>query len=399
MTAPALTGVLATGGVPGSGWSAVVGRIGELDGLIRGLDPAWTGLLDDAAVAADATTATGPATGPAAASPAATGTTPTFALARPAAGGSVDPAADPPVAFRSPLPGATVSQPFGPTTLALEPPATVDGVRYAHFHAGVDLAAPLGTPVLAAAVGTVVLAGRVPDGAVDVRIRHADGSETLYGHLDPTLDVHVGDQVEAGQQLGRVGLTGATTGPHLHFALTRGGEPLDPAAWLAAGRLPGAAPAAGVSASTDGAADQAGTLARFDAVASTIPYATEIRRAAVSAGVDPLLLASLVQAESSFHPTVVSSAGAMGLTQLMPATARSLGVSQPFDPVQNLGGGARYLAEDLRAFGRVDLALAAYQAGKGAVRQYGGIPPYPSTQAYVRRILGTWAGYLEGPSA
>lgn len=115
-------------------------------------------------------------------------------------------------------------------------------------------------------------------------------------------------------------------------------------------------------------------------------FAGAIRQAAQSAGVEPKLLAALTWAESGFNPGAGSSAGAVGLTQLMPGTAAGLGVD-PSDPVQNLLGGARYLAGQLQRFGRVDHALAAYNAGPSAVVKAGGIPPYPETQAYVTRVL------------
>ena len=117
------------------------------------------------------------------------------------------------------------------------------------------------------------------------------------------------------------------------------------------------------------------------------PWAGAIEAAATQAGVDPRLLAALTQAESGFNPGALSGAGAVGLTQLMPGTAAGLGVD-PTDPLANLDGGARYLAGQLDSFGRVDLAVAAYNAGPGAVRQAGGVPDYPETQAYVRRVLG-----------
>ena len=119
------------------------------------------------------------------------------------------------------------------------------------------------------------------------------------------------------------------------------------------------------------------------------PWAGAIDAAAGKAGVDPRLLAAITQAESGFNPGALSGAGAVGLTQLMPGTASGLGVD-PTDPVANLAGGARYLAGQLDSFGRVDLAVAAYNAGPGAVRQAGGVPEYPETQAYVRRVLGNY---------
>lgn len=113
-----------------------------------------------------------------------------------------------------------------------------------------------------------------------------------------------------------------------------------------------------------------------------------IEQAASSAGVDPALFESLVAAESSFDPNVTSRAGAMGLSQLMPATARGLGVSNPYDPEQNLMAGAKYLSQMLAKFGGdPKLALAAYNAGPGAVERAGGVPPYRETQNYVKRIL------------
>lgn len=104
-------------------------------------------------------------------------------------------------------------------------------------------------------------------------------------------------------------------------------------------------------------------------------------------GVPVDLFLRLVNQESRFNPNAVSPAGAMGLAQLMPGTARDLGVD-PNDPVQNLTGGARYLRQQLDTFGQPDLALAAYNAGPGNVRKHGGIPPFKETQNYVSTILG-----------
>lgn len=102
---------------------------------------------------------------------------------------------------------------------------------------------------------------------------------------------------------------------------------------------------------------------------------------------DPNLLAGLVRQESGFNPYAVSHCGAMGLGQIMPGTARYLGVKDPFNAAQNLEGAAKYLREQLDTFGgNVDKALAAYNAGPGAVKKYGGIPPYKETQNYVVAI-------------
>jgi len=115
-------------------------------------------------------------------------------------------------------------------------------------------------------------------------------------------------------------------------------------------------------------------------------WVPDIIAAANANGVDPRLLAAVVWTESAFSPTAVSSAGAIGLAQLMPDTARGLGVD-PWDPRQNLDGGARYLAAQTARFGSVTLGLAAYNAGPGAVQRHGGIPPFFETQNYVPTVL------------
>lgn len=117
-----------------------------------------------------------------------------------------------------------------------------------------------------------------------------------------------------------------------------------------------------------------------------VPYADLFARAGSRHGVDPALLAAVAQQESGFDASAVSSAGAQGLMQFMPATARGLGVD-PFDPASAVDGAARYLADLTERFGSTGLGLAAYNAGPGTVSRHGGIPPYAETQNYVRSVL------------
>ncbi|MGY1805730.1 transglycosylase SLT domain-containing protein [Blastococcus sp. SYSU D00922] len=117
-----------------------------------------------------------------------------------------------------------------------------------------------------------------------------------------------------------------------------------------------------------------------------VPYADLFTRAGARYGVDASLLAAVASQESSFNASAVSPAGAQGLMQFMPATARGLGVNA-LDPTSAIDGAARYLSSLTKQFGSTDLALAAYNAGPGTVSRYGGIPPYSETQNYVRAVM------------
>src|SRR5215208_5716031 len=172
-----------------------------------------------------------------------------------------------------------------------------------------------------------------------------------------------------------------------------------------ASQLTAATSAALPAASVAGAPLTAATAAT-DAIATPsalppgVPFGAEITAAAQRNGIDPPLLAGLVRQESNFDPTAGSPAGARGLTQLMPGTAAGLGVSDVTDPLQSLEGGAKYLKQQLDAFGGdVTKALAAYNAGPGAVQRYGGVPPYAETQGYVQKVQAFAAAYRGTPTA
>ena len=125
------------------------------------------------------------------------------------------------------------------------------------------------------------------------------------------------------------------------------------------------------------------------------PYGTAIAEAAQHHQVDPALVRAVMTAESGGNPQATSPVGAMGLMQLMPGTAKALGVQNAYDPRENLEGGAKYLSELTAKYG-LEKGVAAYNAGPGAVEKHGGVPPYPETQHYVKKVLSLYNEFKGG---
>ena len=136
-----------------------------------------------------------------------------------------------------------------------------------------------------------------------------------------------------------------------------------------------------------------GSTAYIDRSFKEALYEPLIRQAEARYQLPPRLLQALIWQESRFNPMAISPAGAAGLAQLMPGTARELGVSNRHDPAENIDGGARYLKQMLERFGAIHLALAAYNAGPGAVSRAGGIPTNRETPGYVKSVIDRWMAY------
>lgn len=136
-------------------------------------------------------------------------------------------------------------------------------------------------------------------------------------------------------------------------------------------------------------------MPRLDRIANLDSYDDAFLFAAAAYGLPAELIKAVAVTESRMNPGAVSPAGAQGLMQVMPATGRALGLLDPFDAEQSITAGAAYLARQVGAFGSYPLALAAYNAGPGAVRRHAGIPPYAETTTYVARVLGLYAHFRD----
>ncbi len=131
-------------------------------------------------------------------------------------------------------------------------------------------------------------------------------------------------------------------------------------------------------------------MPNLDRIANLNQYDSAFTQASQKTGLPAELIKAVAVAESHMNPHAVSPAGARGLMQMVPSTAKRMGVTDTFDPWQSIAGGANYLAQQVKAFGSYELALAAYNAGPRAVTQYGGIPPYVETETYVARVIGLY---------
>lgn len=198
------------------------------------------------------------------------------------------------------------------------------------------------------------------------RSRHRDATE---------LDINMGDGGRAHAWL-------RANGGRFGFVQRYSWEPWH---W---GYLPGCGAPAGRSGTGGGAPAASAVLPDW------VParYRALIARSALANGLQPVLLAALLRAESDFRADAVSHMGAQGIAQFMPETARGMGLADPLDPDQAIPAAARLLGDHVRSFGSVPLALAAYNAGPGAVRRYGGVPPYAETRGYVAKVMALAGG-------
>lgn len=260
--------------------------------------------------------------------------------------------------FMWPVPDRTmenISSPFG---YRIHP---IFGTK--KLHTGIDIGGRgvYGLKILSAEAGTVTTAGYINGYGNSVIIDHGNNLTTLYGHNQELL-VSVGQTVGKGELIAKMGSTGNSTGPHLHFEVRVNGEPSDPMPYLTQ-----------VKTSND---------------KITPEIQNAVRLASAKYNVKESLIYATIQTESNFNPNARSPVGAGGLMQLMPATASSLGCTNVFDIDQNINAGTKYLSQLLKRWDNdTKLALASYNAGTGNVEKYGGVPPFKETQNYVIKVM------------
>lgn len=276
-------------------------------------------------------------------------------------------------------------------------------------HEGLDLAAPLGTPIKASFDGKISYVGSEKNYGNYVDIDYGNGYSFRYAHLPDNVlkDLKKGDSVFAGQQFATVGNTGRSSGPHLHMEAKKDGIKIDPMMLLDAA-YKNAAKSANIDNSTNltdkasvtGNVNQKDLNRRVD-LGSKAPtqnmqavmnnYGAHISEMSKKYNVPENLIYGMIQTESSGRTDAVSKAGAAGLMQLMPGTARGLGVTDAFDPKQNIEGGTKYIGQMLKKFdGNVEQALQAYNWGPGNMQKHirGEKPNMPKeTQAYANKVL------------
>ena len=260
------------------------------------------------------------------------------------------------------------------------------------FHHGTDFCIGYGSDVRSMTGGIVTFAGLDPATRKNpnrgfgnfVIIKGDDGREYIYAHMkdDHRFEGMVGRRVNPGDVIGRQGNTGHSTGPHVHFEIRENGKRIDSTSEMR--RLFGE--------------DMKGEIKAPAVTRPRDDLSSMIETISAQHGLDSRFVKAVIGAESSFNPNATSPVGAMGLMQLMPATAEMLGVANPYDPRQNVDAGVRYLRKMLdRHDGNVELALAAYNAGPGNVAKYQGVPPFQETQNYINKILSDYNGIGYAP--
>lgn len=249
-------------------------------------------------------------------------------------------------------------------------------------HTGQDIAVPIGTPIVAPEDGVFTM-GSTKHGGKEAYLKTADGRRYGFAHLSEYAGLQPGQTVKAGTTIAKSGNTGIGSGPHLHVSYTDAqGRKIDPKTVMVGGSL-----SAGGRVS--------GKLAK----GSSSQYDSLIAASAARHGVDPALMKAMIHTESGFDPNARSPVGAMGLGQLMPATARRFGVKNPWNPAENIEGMAKYMAYHKKMFPNDrNKQVAAYNAGEGNVQKYGGIPPFKETQEYVKRVSGRYGLYAQSVS-